>query len=396
MNHYLLICSISADVRQSVQIKFDDLKLPQQVIDTLEANNTVSIRPNLSNALKEKLDALRGKQRELYDAYCIHYGDSHFVTASYFSEANDLIKEIKRDAEAYNEQLKNLWEQEFSRWQNTAEGILRPLFQEDTEYAIAFDAYMRFFPTREQYRKPIRVSVLGPLPVSLQKVEAPIAGDIDSVLAYENSINTNQVLEAAKASASDKALTLGAQLLDDLDVRTVTKIGRQQTGSNKKRGSWQITAEKLKLISDSVPAFGELATLADRLLESGNNLQSPDRSVRTKATEDFYAVQEEIRTELQSICNSQDQSKGLEKLQQSLALSSQYKTLCEKIQNVESINALNLLTKDANTEIDIYEQRSKQLRKLLNQRKELIQAAGQNLDELIDDINGTETPEADF
>jgi hypothetical protein len=138
------------------------------------------------------------------------------------------------------------------------------------------------------------------------------------------------------------------------------------------------------------------ATLADRLLESGNNLQSPDRSVRTKATEDFYAVQEEIRTELQSICNSQDQSKGLEKLQQSLALSSQYKTLCEKIQNVESINALNLLTKDANTEIDIYEQRSKQLRKLLNQRKELIQAAGQNLDELIDDINGTETPEADF
>ena len=118
--------------------------------------------------------------------------------------------------------------------------------------------------------------------------------------------------------------------------------------------------------------------------------------MRTKATEDFYAVQEEIRAELQSICSSQDQSKGLEKLQQSLALSSQYKTLCEKIQNVESINALNLLTKDANTEIDIYEQRSKQLRKLLNQRKELIQAAGQNLDELIDDINGTETPEADF
>jgi hypothetical protein len=255
---------------------------------------------------------------------------------------------------------------------------------------------MRFFPTREQYRKPIRVSVLGPLPVSLQKVETPIAGDIDSVLAYENSINTNQVLEAAKASASDKALTLGAQLLDDLDVRTVSKIGRQQTGSDKKRGSWQITAEKLKLISDSVPAFSELAVLADRLLDSGSNLQSPDRGLRTKATEDFYAVQEEIRTELQTICNRQDQSKGLEKLQQSLALSSQYKTLCEKIQNAENISSLNLLTKDANTEIDIYEQRSKQLRKLLNQRKELIQAAGQNLDELIGDINSTETPEADF
>ena len=139
-----------------------------------------------------------------------------------------------------------------------------------------------------------------------------------------------------------------------------------------------------------------MAVLADRLLESGNNLQSPDRGVRTKATENFYAVQEEIRTELQNICNSQDQSKGLEKLQQSLSLSSQFKTLCDKIQNAENINSLNLLTKDANTEIDIYEQRSKQLRKLINQRKELIQAAGQNLDELIDDINNSETPEADF
>lgn len=398
MNHYLLSCSISADVRQSVQIKFDDLKLPQQVIDTLEANNTVSIRPHLSNALKGKLDALRVKQRQLYDAYCIHYGDAHFVTASYFQEANEMIKEIKRDAETYNSELKDMWESEYTRWQETANGILRPLFSEDIEYSIAFDAYMRFFPTREEYRKPIRVSVLGPLPVSLQKVEAPVEGDIDSVLAYENAINTQQVLEAAKASASDKALTLSAQLLDDLDVRNVTKIGRQQTGSDKKRGSWQITAEKLKLISDSVPAFSDLAILADRLLQSGSNLQSPDRGVRTKAVEDFYAVQEEIRTELSNICSSHNNSQGLEKLQHSLALSSEYKLLCEKIKTVESANALNLLVKDANTEIDIYEQRSKQLRKLIAQRRELIQAAGENLDELIGDINtqSEQQLEADF
>lgn len=309
-----------------------------------------------------------------------------------------MIKEIKRDAEVYNAELKDLWESEYTRWQETANGILRPLFSEDIEYSIAFDAYMRFFPTREEYRKPIRVSVLGPLPVSLQKVEAPIEGDIDSVLAYENAINTQQVLEAAKASASDKALTLGAQLLDDLDVRNVTKIGRQQTGSEKKRGSWQITAEKLKLISNSVPTFSDLAVLADRLLQSGNNLQSPDRGVRTKAVEDFYAVQEEIRTELSSICNSHSNSQGLEKLQHSLALSSEYKLLCEKIKTVESANALNLLVKDANTEIDIYEQRSKQLRKLIAQRRELIQAAGENLDELIEDINAQpeQQSEADF
>jgi hypothetical protein len=56
------------------------------------------------------------------------------------------------------------------------------------------------------------------------------------------------------------------------------------------------------------------------------------------------------------------------------------------------------LVKDANTEIDIYEQRSKQLRKLIAQRRELIQAAGQNLDELIDGINSQpeQQLEADF
>jgi len=98
-------------------------------------------------------------------------------------------------------------------------------------------------------------------------------------------------------------------------------------------------------------------------------------------------VQEEIRTELSSICNEHGKSQGLEKLQQSLALSSQYKLLCEKIKNAENTNSLNLLVKDANMEIDIYEQRSKQLKKLIAQRRELIQAAGENLDELIDDIN---------
>ena len=86
--NYLLSCTISASVRQSIQIKFDDLKLPQSVVDTLEKNNTVSLRPNLSNALKSELDALRVMQRELYDGYCIHFGDTHFVTANYFDAAH--------------------------------------------------------------------------------------------------------------------------------------------------------------------------------------------------------------------------------------------------------------------------------------------------------------------
>jgi hypothetical protein len=390
-SHYLLTCSISADVRQSVQIKFDDLKLPKTVIETLQKNNTVSLRPNLSNALKTELDALRVMQRDLYDSYCIHSGDAHFVTSSYFYLANELIKEIRRAAKEANERLKDLWEQEFNSWQQTAEGILKPLFNDSDEFNLAFDAYMRFFPTKEEYRTPIRVSVLGPLPVSMEPVSKPIEGDLVALAAYENQINTQQVLEAARNSAADKALLISAELLDDLDVRHVSKVGRQQTGGDKKRGSWQLTAQKLKLISDSVPGFESLTDLADQLLEAGNDIQSKDRLTRQKGTDNFYAVQEEIRTELSSICESRDSSKGLDTLKQSLALSSTYKTLCDRIKNAENTNSLNLLIKDANLQIDVYAQRSKQLNKLIAQRKELIDAAGDDLSQLISDVKDDET-----
>lgn len=392
--HYLLACSISADVRQSVQIKFDDLKLPPSVIETLERNNTVSLRPNLSNSLKAELDGLRVMQRELYDSYCIHYGDSHFVTSNYFECANDLIKQIRHAAQEANTRLKDLWSDEFDAWSETAHGILRPLFQDNDEFKLAHEAYLKLFPTNEEYKAPIRVSVLGPLPVSLVKVDKPIEGNLEALMAYENQINTQQVLDAARNNAADKALQIGAELLDDLDVRAVTKIGKQQTGGNRKRGSWQLTAEKLQLISDSVPGFDNLAELSKRLLQAGADLQSENRTLRQSGAEDFYKVQEDIRSELEKICTTRDQSKGLEKLQQSLALSSQYKTLCTRITTAENINALNLLVKDANLELDIYAQRSKQLKKLINQRKELIGAAGENLDELLTELSAAASPAA--
>lgn len=382
-SHYLLSCSISADVRQSVQIKFDDLKLPVSVIETLQRNNTVSLRPNLSNALKAELDSLRIMQRELYDSYCIHYGDAHFVTSSYFNPAKILIKQIRDSATEANDRLKHLWESEYSSWQETAEGILKPLFADSDEFKLAFDAYMKFFPTKEEYKAPIRVSVLGPLPVSMERVEKPIEGDIDSLIAYENQINTQQVLEAARNNAADKALLISAELLDDLDTRQTTKIGRQQTGGEKKRGSWQITAQKLKLISNSVPGFDNLTELADRLLQAGLDIQSGERTTRNKGIEDFHEVQNLVRSELEELCEQRESSKGLDALKQSLSLSSQYKTLCERIKSTENANALNLLIKDANLELSIYAQRSKQLNKLITQRKEFIGAAGENLDALI-------------
>jgi hypothetical protein len=392
-SHYLLSCSISADVRQSVQIKFDDLKLPVSVIETLQRNNTVSLRPNLSNALKAELDSLRVMQRELYDCFCIHYGDAHFVTSSYFYSAKTLIKQIRASATEANDRLKDLWESEFNAWQTTAEGILKPLFLDSDEFKLAFDAYMKFFPTEEEYKAPIRVSVLGPLPASIERVEKPIEGDIDSLIAYENQINTQQVLEAARKNAADKALLISAELLDDLDSRHSTKIGRQQTGGDRKRGSWQITAQKLKLISDSVPGFDNLASLADRLLQAGFDIQSNERITRTKGTEDFHEVQNLIRTELEQLCDQREPSKGLETLKQSLSLSNNFKSLCERIKSTENAGALNLLIKDANLELSIYAQRSKQLNKLISKRKEFIGVAGENLDDLISTIVDNETEE---
>jgi len=396
--NYLLSCTISASVRQSIQIKFDDLKLPQSVVDTLEKNNTVSLRPNLSNALKSELDALRVMQRELYDGYCIHFGDTHFVTANYFDEANKLIKQIRAKAKEANERLFGLWESEHGKWRNTVEGFLLPLFKDEMEYKLASDAYMRVFPTLQEYRNPIGVHVVGPLPVSLEIATKPVEGDVQGLLTYENSINTKEVIEAAHANAADKALCLGAELLDDLDVRTVTKVGRQQTGGDKKRGSWQVTAEKLKLISDSVVGFDNLAGLADQLLGAGNAIQSPMRQVREEGCKRFQELQQEIRTELESIVDTRDTSKGLETLQKSLALSNTYTTLCEQIKTAENSNALDLLVKEANIELDIYAQRSKHLNKMIGQRRELISVAGDDLNDLISHIKTplTSQPTPDF
>jgi hypothetical protein len=267
------------------------------------------------------------------------------------------------------------------------------LFADSDEFKLAFSAYMKFFPTKEEYKTPIRVSVLGPLPASMERVEKPVEGDINSLIAYENQINTQQVLEAARNNAADKALMISAELLDDLDARSSTKVGRQQTGGDKKRGSWQITAQKLKLISDSVPGFDNLTSLADRLLQAGVDIQSTERVTRNKGADDFHEVQDLIRSELETICDQRDSSKGLETLKQSLSLSNNYKTLCERIKTTENASALNLLIKNANLELDIYAQRSKQLNKLINQRKEFIGVAGENLDDLISTIVESETEE---
>jgi hypothetical protein len=290
-----------------------------------------------------------------------------------------------------------MWESESSKWRETTENILRPLFTDEEEYRIAYSAYMKIFPSKEEYRAPIRVSVLGPLPTTLEKVDKPIEGDILGTIAYENSINTEAILEAAKAQAADKALMIGAELIDDLDSRPCEKVGKQQVGSDKKRGSWEIIANKLCLISDSVPGFENLSDLSRKLLEVGKDMSSNVPQLRHKATEKFYTLQETIKQELESICNNRDSSKGLEKLKESLCLSTKSKQLCERIKSAENLNVLNFLTPEVTMELDIYEQRSKHLRKLLDQRRSLVRAAsGEALDELIAEINDNNIEDPDF
>ena len=383
---YLISCSISSRVRQTVGIKFDDLKLPAQTIDQLKSQSTGTLRPQLSNSLKTELDALRALQREMYDECTINFGDSHFVTRAYFAEAQRRIKEIKVKAQEANQRLASLWDSEFDHWCKTVENMLRPLFRDEQEYQLAKEAYLRVFPPRKSYKDPIRVAVVGPLPISLTPVDHPADGDVEQMIAAECYVNTAQVIEAAKEGAADRALQMGAELLDDLDVRNAAKVGKAQTGSDLKRGSWQLTADRLRLISDSVPGFEKLSTFADTLLDAGRRMQSADRKVRDDAVKTFQDVGLEIRKELQSIVESRDESKGLEALQKSLALSSQFKDLCERIKNAEALDELQELSQMAEVEQSIYQQRSKQLTRLIATRRELIEAGGRDLGQMLEEV----------
>ena len=89
---------------------------------------------------------------------------------------------------------------------------------------------------------------------------------------------------------------------------------------------------------------------------------------------------------METLVTKRDPSEGLEALKKSLSLSNKYKTLCERIKQVERPGDLNLLIREANTELDIYKQRSKHLAKLIATRQELIGTANNKLDELLEEV----------
>lgn len=400
-NIFILRVEISASVRQSTQIKFDDLRLPQSVIDTLEQQQSVSVRPNLSGKLKEFLSDLRIEQRKLYDECTIHQGDTHFLHEDFFEDAMERINNIRQKATEFNKQLCNLWMSEHERWAKTVDGFLEPLFKNEDPEALkmAKDAYLRLFPTKKEFESPINVYVLGPNPafldVARNKKDHPLTKAI-----YEASVaNTTEVLEAAKKGAADRACLKAAELLDDLDVRLGTKVGERQTGGSVRRGSWQITAENLRLISSYCPGFENLTVLSNELLEIGNQLQSDNAKKKDVAYQKFSDHKIKIRQELENIVATRDSTEGLETLKKSLSLSGTYRDLIAKIETAETEEQLESLSDEIQVEKDVYDQRARHLQNLFDRKTELIRSANVGLAEVlaeIQTINATSTNDLDF
>lgn len=400
-NIFILRVEISASVRQSTQIKFDDLRLPQSVIETLEKQQSVSVRPNLSGKLKEFLSDLRIEQRKLYDECTIHQGDTHFLHEDFFEDAMERIKNIRQKASEFNKQLCNLWVSEHEKWTETVGGFLEPLFKNEEPEALkmAKDAYLRLFPTKKEFENPINVYVLGPNPafldVARNKKDHPLTKAI-----YEASVaNTTEVLEAAKKGAADRACLKAAELLDDLDVRLGTKVGERQTGGSVRRGSWQITAENLRLISSYCPGFENLTVLSNELLEIGNQLQSDNAKKKDAAYQKFSDHKIKIRQELESIVATRDSTEGLETLKKSLSLSGTYRDLIAKIETAESEGQLESLSDEIQVEKDVYDQRARHLQNLFDRKAELIRSANIGLAEVLAEvqtINATSVDDLDF
>jgi hypothetical protein len=397
---FILKVEISASVRQSTQIKFDDLKLPVSVVDALKKQQSVSVRPTISGKLREFLDRLRTQQRHLYDDCTIHQGDTHFLHEDYFHEAMKAVGEIRRDAAKYNEQLQELWHEEYGRWAVMVDGFLEPLFSEDPEaLRLAKEAYLSLFPTKQEFQNPIKVFVLGPNPVSLETSTSVDDHPLSVEIREASLLNTTEVLEAAREGASDRACLKAAELLDDLDVRIPSKVGGRQTGGDKRRGSWEIAAQELELIATHCPGFTKLSDLSRQLLDIGVEMQAGNPKTKTQAHQRFNDLKGDIRNELERIVEDRDSSNGLEVLKKSLALSGTYRDLIGRIQTAESQDQLDALFDNIQTEKDVYEQRARHLQQLFEQRAELIRASNVNLDDVLAEVkqlNPTTTDDCDF
>ena len=373
---FILHCSVNASVRQSVQIAFEDYKLPPSVIDTLKRANALSIRPNLSSALKTYLDELRRLQKHLYQNCTICHGDVHFLHPDNFEDAMHRIEEIRAKASDFNSSLKELWSEEFAKWQATIDDFFSPLFQDQQELAMVREAYMKIFPTAKEFSSPINVYVIGPYPASLERVDNPV--DLSAQIQQQAAINTAEVLKAAQDGALDSSLTKVAELVDDLDARPANKVGDNVLSNhpNRRRGSWQYTYSHLKLASKHCPSLTGITALVKDLISIGETMRdAPKGKERLNAFRRYSEIRQDIRDEAAAIVKSQDSSKGFEALQMSLTLSNSYENLLQTIPNCKSLDDLQSLEEEIEAQTGVYKYRARHLLQVFSKTKELLVGA---------------------
>tara|TARA_R100001460_G_scaffold19953_1_gene41326 strand:- start:12300 stop:13499 length:1200 start_codon:yes stop_codon:yes gene_type:complete len=371
---FILHCSVSASVRQSVQIAFEDYKLPADVIETLRKADAISIRPRISGALKKYLDELRLMQRYLYDRCTINQGDVHFLHPDDFDEAMSRINEIKARAHEFNEQLKDLWSSELTKWEATIDNFFSPLFKDRQQLSMVREAYMKIFPTAKEFAAPISVSVVGPYPAKLERSDTPDC--LEDRIQNEAAINTEEVLKAAQAGALDASMGKIAELLDDLDARPAHKVGeRVLSTNNKKRGAWRIIQSDLQLSAKHNPTLQTMSALVQELIQVGETMRDAPKGVaRMAAFKRYASVREEIQEEARAIIKGKDSSKGLESLQMSLTLSNTYQDLISNLTNCETLDDLKTYQTELETQTSVYKHRAKHLSQIFSKCQERLVA----------------------
>lgn len=395
---FILHCSVNASVRQSVQIAFEDYKLPPSVIDTLKRANALSIRPNLSSALKTYLDELRLLQKYLYRDCTISHGDVHFLHPDYFEDAMHRIGEIRAKASDFNSSLKELWSEEFGKWQATIDDFFSPLFQDQQELAMVREAYMKIFPTAKEFSSPINVCVVGPYPASLERVDDP--EDLAAQMQQQAAINTSEVLKAAQNGALDSSLAKVAELVDDLDARPANKVGDRVLSNNpKRRGTWQYIYSHLELASKHCPTLVGITSLLKDLISIGETMRDAPKGIeRMNAFRRYSEIRQDIRDEAAAIIKSQDSSKGFEALQMSLTLSNSYENLLQAIPNCKSLDDLQSLEEEIEAQTGVYKHRAKHLLQVFGKTKELLVGAS-FIDSIAEELAETKvqsTEDCDF
>jgi hypothetical protein len=308
------------------------------------------------------------------------------------------IGEIRAKASDFNSSLKELWSEEFGKWQATIDDFFSPLFQDQQELAMVREAYMKIFPTAKEFSSPINVCVVGPYPASLERVDDP--DDLAAQMQQQAAINTAEVLKAAQNGALDSSLAKVAELVDDLDARPANKVGDRVLSNNpKRRGTWQYIYSHLELASKHCPSLVGITALLKDLISIGETMRDAPKGIeRVNAFRRYSEIRQDIRDEAAAIVKSQDSSKGFEALQMSLTLSNSYENLLQAIPNCKSLDDLQNLEEEIEAQTGVYKHRAKHLLQVFGKTKELLVGAS-FIDSIAEELAETKvqsTEDCDF